>query len=103
MATATTRTTTAAARTMVAIAAKKLSQVERSRPNTASNASAWTLIIKATPTVKGAVSSRITKGMATATTRTTTAAARTMVAIAAKKNCRRWNGQDQILQAMQVR
>merc|ERR1712187_135623 len=80
MAIATTRTTTAVALTMAVIAVPRLSQEAQLKPSIARNASAW---IPLAVTVHA--SSRTTKEMATATTRTTTAVASTMVAIAVPK------------------
>merc|ERR1712025_1243412 len=80
MATAMTRTITAAASTMEAIAVPKPCLVAKSRRHTASSASAW--IPRPHRAVRARASSRITKEMATATTRTITAVARTMAVIA---------------------
>merc|ERR1712019_206396 len=78
--TVTTRTITADAIGTVAIAVPKLSKVAKSRQHTARNASAW--IPLPNRIVRVRASSRITKEMAIATTRTTTAVAVTMAVIA---------------------
>merc|ERR1712176_1162517 len=87
MATAMTRTTTAAASTIKAIAAPKPSKGALSRSNTAKNVSAWIPKEKEDleEHVQASMGHRNTLEMATAMTRTTTAAASTMEAIAAPK------------------
>jgi len=85
MATAMTRTTTAAASTMEAIAATKPSKVAKSRRHTAKNVSAWIPKENLEEHALASAGLTITLEMATAMTRTTTAAASTMEAIAATK------------------
>jgi len=81
----TTRTTIAdAVGTEVTVVANP--SVARSIRSIARLANAWTLIIKVTPIAKGFVSSRTTKAMATATTKTTTAVAITTAAIVARNH-----------------
>jgi len=82
--TATTRTTIADAIGMVVTAVPRATVVP-SIPSIARLANVWTLTIKVTSIVKGFVSSRITKGMVTATTRTTIAAASGTVVTAVQK------------------
>merc|ERR1719426_78806 len=92
MATATTRTITAAASGTVAIAAKQQSKVEKLGQNSANNANAWTLRISLMRTVTKAKISVVrlnTKAMATVTTKTTTVVANTTAVIAARKHSRR--------------
>merc|ERR1719426_646061 len=86
MATATTRTITAAASGTVAIAAKQQSKVGKLGQNSANNANAWTLRISLMRTVTKAKINVVrlnTKAMATVTTKTTTVVANTTAVIAA--------------------
>merc|ERR1711975_170469 len=78
MATVTTTTTTAAVHTMVVIAAPKQSKVAQLKKLTASNVSAWIPTEGGKPPPRapalGLAVLKTTKGMATVTTTTTTAA-----------------------------
>jgi len=77
----TTKTTIADVVGMEVTAALRATTAQ-STPSIARNASAKTPKIRVAPPALGVASSRITRGMATATTRTTTAAALTMAVIA---------------------
>merc|ERR1712032_1727598 len=94
MATATMRTTTAAAITTVAIAVKQQPKMEQLGQNSANNANAWTLRISliTAPNVTKAkinVVRQNSKAMETVTTKTTTVVAITTAVIAARKHSRR--------------
>merc|ERR1712032_856131 len=88
MATATMRTTTAAAITTVAIAVKQQPKMEKLGQNSANNANAWTLrisLITAPNVTKAKINVvwQTTKAMATVTTKTITVVAITTAVIAA--------------------
>merc|ERR1712032_1498384 len=99
MATATMRTTTAAAITTVAIAVKQQPKMEKLGQNSANNANAWTLrisLITAPNVTKAKINVvwQTTKAMATVTTKTITVVAITTAVIAAlrlssKKFCKK--------------
>jgi len=80
METATTTITTVAASSTAEIAVSLPSRTENFRGNTARNAS-----VKTPRAAQGLANSRITRGMATVTTKTTIAAVHMMAVIAARK------------------